>query len=120
MKAQEYARQFRTGRMLKEDPETTLRIIFRDFIREANMRVLHKKCQKPEEIAEIFNSQNEKWKEMCVLLMRYRINKDGFLELLRDLEPRAYLGLVAHGLIPLQEKIMSEGDENAGSNENKC
>lgn len=110
MKAKEYARRFRTELALKQDPEIILKLIFKDFVREANLLILHKKCKTPEEIAIIFDAQNNKWKDMCTFLIKYRINRNGFLELIKELEPKLYFSLIAHGLSPLPEKILKENE----------
>ena len=88
MNAKKYAAQFKQSRRDGKPPEESLRIIFRDMIREANLMIVRAKCTKSEQIAQIFNEQNIKWKDMCTYLCAFPINKQGFLQLLKDLEPR--------------------------------
>lgn len=108
MKAEEYANQFKKSRRNKENPETTLRLIFRDMVREANVLVAKKKCKNPKEVARIFQAQDDKWRDMCVYLISFPINKEGFSKLLKDLSPKMYFSLIQHGFKRLKEDNLEE------------
>jgi hypothetical protein len=103
MKAEEYAKQFIDGRRTHRDPVIVLKLIFKQMIREANIKIRKKKCKNPVEVAEIFEEQSNKWQDMCVYLIKYPINKNGFIAWLKDLQPNLYFSLVANGLTPLSD-----------------
>jgi hypothetical protein len=121
MKAQEYAKQFMEGRVTHRDPVIVLKLIFQQMIREANIRMRREKCKSPAEVAKIFDEQSNKWQDMCVYLIKYPINKMGFLSWLKSLQPNVYFALVANGLTPLPEdkilEIIAEGiKDDSGKN----
>jgi len=108
MKAQEYAKQFMDGRRTHRDPVIVLKLIFQQMIREANIKMRKEKCKSPAEVAKIFEEQSNKWQDMCVLLVKYPINRMGFLAWLKSLQPNVYFSLVANGLTPLPEDKPSD------------
>jgi hypothetical protein len=117
MKAKEYAKQFMEGRISHRDPVIVLKLIFKQMIREANIRMRKERCKTPEEVAKIFEEQSNKWQDMCIYLIKYPVNKFGFIAWLKALQPNVYFELVAHGLTPLSEdkpmETVEEGIQDA-------
>lgn len=108
MKGNLYGYYFLKKRKKGYDPEILLRIIFKKMIRDANVQLVKRKCSSPEEVAQVFQEKVDEWTEMCNYLKKYPINKDGFIELLAELQPQLYLKLVQHGLNPLKERTKNE------------
>ena len=103
MKAKDYAASFERGILHAEDPNKLLLLIFRDMVREANLKVQKSQFTTIGPISEVFEEQAEKWNEMCDLLPKYPLLKDGFKMLFKKKAPESYFRMILFNLKPLPE-----------------
>jgi hypothetical protein len=113
----DYRDQFLRAKSRGKDLSATAFIIAKEMIEEAVMTMQKEKPDTAEKVAAIFQLEVMKWRDLCFLLYKFPMQKEGLLALLKRKEPKLYFILIANGLDRLKEdeptvELESKGDED--------
>jgi hypothetical protein len=103
--AKEYADQVKEFIKQRRSLEDSLKLTFREILKEAHRKQRGSRRKSYQLLADIFEEQNNKWKDMCIYLISYPIDKLAFEKLVREFDPKLYYVIILYGFSYLEDDI---------------
>lgn len=104
----EYRDRFLRSLSKAKKPDVIIFEFAQEMVADAVEQVKINQPTTPEEVANIFQIQIDKWHDVCLLLHKYPLVKDGLLQILKKKQPQFYFLLIQHGLERLKEDESTE------------
>jgi hypothetical protein len=87
--------------------EDSLKLVFREILKEAQRRYQGSNPEKLKDsyqvMADIFEDQNNKWKDMSIYLLSLSIDSSAFQRLIKSFDPKLYKVIILYGFSYLEE-----------------
>jgi len=101
--AKEYSIQVKEFISKGRSLDDSLKLVFRELLKEANRKYVGYNKKSYQIMADVFEEQNNKWKDIAIYLLSLPIAADAFERLVKEFDPKLYYVIILYGFHFLEE-----------------